>query len=76
MLRICPGYPTADGGEPWGLPARRRQSTCSPGKARPAPPPEQSAAWLNFPEAMLRLCPGYPTADGGEPWGLPARRRR
>ncbi|WP_148677617.1 hypothetical protein [Klebsiella oxytoca] len=65
MLRICPGYPTADGGKPV---ARARRV-----KRRPR---EQSAAWLNFPEAMLRICPGYPVADGGEWWGLPNRRRR
>ena len=27
--------------------------------ARQAPPPEQSAESLNFPEAMLRICPAY-----------------
>ncbi|HDX8991614.1 TPA: hypothetical protein RQO07_005473, partial [Klebsiella oxytoca] len=31
-------------------------------------PREQGAVRQNFPEAMLRICPGYPTADGGE-WG-------
>ncbi|EOE0251613.1 hypothetical protein ACJ8TM_005643, partial [Klebsiella oxytoca] len=31
-------------------------------------PRERGAVWQNFPEAMLRICPGYPTADGGE-WG-------
>ncbi|MBZ7573282.1 hypothetical protein FML02_15655 [Klebsiella oxytoca] len=76
MLRICPGYPTADGGEPWGLPARRRRSTCSPARRVKRRPRDQSAPWLNFPEAMLRICPGYPIADGGEWWGLPNRRRR
>ncbi|MCG2852986.1 hypothetical protein L5654_04860 [Klebsiella grimontii] len=39
-----------------GLPARRRPFTCSPGR-RFVPPREQSAKWLNFPEAMLRICP-------------------
>ena len=29
-------------------------------------PREQSAESLNFPQAMLRICPGYRTADGGE----------
>ena len=55
MLRICPGYRPADGGEPV---ARARRV-----KRRPR---EQSAESLNFPEAMLRICPGYRTADGGE----------
>ncbi|QGN38429.1 hypothetical protein [Klebsiella oxytoca] len=27
---------------------------------------EQRAEWVNFPEAMLRICPGYRPADGGE----------
>ncbi|PLM44693.1 hypothetical protein DDJ70_02140 [Klebsiella michiganensis] len=30
-------------------------------------PREQSAVRHNFPEAMLRICPGYGMADGGEP---------
>ncbi|MBZ7674614.1 hypothetical protein FML27_24445, partial [Klebsiella grimontii] len=34
---------------------------------------EQSAEWLNFPEAMLRICPGYRPTDGNEPV---ARARR
>ncbi|MBZ6728300.1 hypothetical protein DVB85_01995 [Klebsiella oxytoca] len=55
MLRICPGYRTADGNKPV---ARARRV-----KRRPR---EQSAESLNFPEAMLRICPGYRTADGGE----------
>ena len=76
MLRICPGYPTADGGE-WGSqtavnrggyrltdggePVARARRV----KRRPR---ERGAVRQNFPEAMLRICPGYPTADGGE-WG-------
>ncbi|AUV94812.1 hypothetical protein MC52_010220 [Klebsiella michiganensis] len=36
-------------------------------------PREQSAEWHNSPEAMLRICPGYHPADGGE---LVARARR
>ncbi|VUS81960.1 hypothetical protein SB6415_05348 [Klebsiella pasteurii] len=32
--------------------------TRSPGR-RSAPPGEQSAGWHHFPEAMLRICPGY-----------------
>ncbi|TXU97158.1 hypothetical protein D4M92_28460 [Klebsiella michiganensis] len=55
MLRICPGYRPTDGGEPV---ARARRV-----KRRPR---EQSAAWLNSPEAMLRICPGYRPADGDE----------
>ena len=55
MLRICPGYRIADGGEPV---ARARRV-----KRRPR---EQRAEWLNFPEAMLRICPDYWTTDGGE----------
>ena len=51
------GYRSADGGEPV---ARARRV-----KRRPR---EQGAVRQNFPEAMLRICPGYPTADGGE-WG-------
>ncbi|MBZ7710026.1 hypothetical protein FML32_08980 [Klebsiella oxytoca] len=58
-------YRPADGGVPVAR-ARRVQHR----------PRDQSAPWLNFPEAMLRICPGYPTADGGEWWGLPNRRRR
>ncbi|EPI2357958.1 hypothetical protein [Klebsiella michiganensis] len=46
MLRICPGYRPADGDE---YVARARRV-----KRRPR---EQSAAWLNSPEAMLRICP-------------------
>ncbi|MEQ4932203.1 hypothetical protein ABN147_11980, partial [Klebsiella oxytoca] len=65
MLRICPGYPTADGGEPWGLPARRRRSTCSPGKARPAPPPGPKCTVAEF-----------PGGDAAHLSGLPNRRRR
>ncbi|AWF36180.1 hypothetical protein CSC17_5610 [Klebsiella oxytoca] len=30
-------------------------------------PREQSAVRHNFPEAMLRICPGYGMADGGKP---------
>ncbi|WP_142465117.1 hypothetical protein [Klebsiella spallanzanii] len=30
-------------------------------------PREQSAEWQNFPEAMLRICPGYHPADSGYP---------
>ena len=51
------GYRSAAGGEPV---ARARR-----GKSRPR---AQGAVRQNFPEAMLRICPGYPTADGGE-WG-------
>ncbi|HDS6412394.1 TPA: hypothetical protein QHZ98_005224 [Klebsiella oxytoca] len=51
------GYRLTDGGEPV---ARARRV-----KRRPR---EQGAVRQNFPEAMLRICPGYPTADGGE-WG-------
>ena len=57
-LRLAP-YPgdrLADGGEPV---ARARRV-----KRRPR---EQSAEWLNFPEAMLRICPGDRPADGGNP---------
>ncbi|MBZ7708269.1 hypothetical protein FML30_29205 [Klebsiella oxytoca] len=59
------GYRSADGNEPVAR-ARRVERR----------PREQSAEWLNFPEAMLRICPGYPTADVGKSWWLPARRRR
>ncbi|MBZ7103174.1 hypothetical protein FMK55_06630 [Klebsiella michiganensis] len=55
MLRICPGYRPADGGEPV---ARARRV-----KRRPR---EQRAAWLNSPEAMLSICPGYWPTDGDE----------
>ncbi|MDM4129829.1 hypothetical protein QTP12_02290, partial [Klebsiella oxytoca] len=65
MLRICPGYPTADGGEPWGLPARRRRNTCSPGKARQAPPPGPKCTVAEF-----------PGGDAAHLSGLPNRRRR
>ncbi|TXU68218.1 hypothetical protein D4N05_25465 [Klebsiella oxytoca] len=51
------GYRLTDGGEPV---ARARRV-----KRRPR---ERGAVRQNFPEAMLRICPGYPTADGGE-WG-------
>ncbi|HDS8775709.1 TPA: hypothetical protein QHV38_001102 [Klebsiella michiganensis] len=56
MLRVCPGYRPADGGEPV---ARARRV-----KRRPR---EHSAEWLNFPEAMLRICPDYRPADECEP---------
>ncbi|PLO66515.1 hypothetical protein CWN49_20810 [Klebsiella michiganensis] len=36
-------------------------------------PREQRAEWHNFPEAMLRICPCYRPADGGEPVA-PVRR--
>ncbi|ELM1662715.1 hypothetical protein [Klebsiella oxytoca] len=36
-------------------------------------PREQSAEWHNFPEAMLRIYPGYQPADDAEPV---ARARR
>ncbi|MFB8472937.1 hypothetical protein ACFCX9_08075, partial [Klebsiella michiganensis] len=36
-------------------------------------PREKSAEWGNLPEAMLRICPGYRPAEGGEPV---ARARR
>ena len=65
MLRICPGYRTADGGEPVARARRVRRR-----------PREQRAEWLNFPEAMLRICPGYRTADGGEPVARARRVRR
>ncbi|UON97341.1 hypothetical protein [Klebsiella michiganensis] len=53
MLRIWPRYRIADGSEPV---ARARRI-----KRRPR---EQRAEWLNFPEAMLSICPGYRIADG------------
>ncbi|MDS7902600.1 hypothetical protein PTQ40_26875, partial [Klebsiella michiganensis] len=40
------------------------------------PPPGAEAAWLNFPEAMLRICPGYWPADGGEPVARARRVKR
>ncbi|MBZ7706531.1 hypothetical protein FML30_19955 [Klebsiella oxytoca] len=55
-------YRPADGGKPV---ARARRI-----KRRPR---DQSAPWLNFPEAMLRICPGYRPADGDE---TVARARR
>jgi len=48
-------YRIADVGEPV---ARARRV-----KRRPR---EQRAERLNFPEAMLRICPGYRLADGSE----------
>ncbi|AYZ16598.1 hypothetical protein EGY08_07835 [Klebsiella sp. FDAARGOS_511] len=65
MLRICPGYRIADGGEPVAR-ARRVERR----------PREQSAEWLNVPEAMLRICPGYRSADGDEPVARTAQRYR
>ena len=65
MLRICPGYRLADGGEPV---ARARRV-----KRRPR---EQTAERLNFPEAMLRICPGYQTTDGREPVARARRDKR
>ena len=65
MLRICPGYRLADGGDPV---ARARRD-----KRRPR---EQRAEWLNFPEAMLRICPGYRLADGGDPVARARRVKR
>ncbi|MDI3172616.1 hypothetical protein QK313_32680, partial [Klebsiella michiganensis] len=65
MLRICPGYRTADGNEPVARARRVRRR-----------PREQRAEWLNFPEAMLRICPGYRTADGNEPVARARRVRR
>ena len=65
MLRICPGYRLADGGEPV---ARARRV-----KRRPR---EQTAERLNFPEAMLRICPDYQTTDGREPVARARRDKR
>ncbi|WJD74050.1 hypothetical protein QRD21_19370 [Klebsiella michiganensis] len=56
MLRICPGYRPADGGEPVAR-ARRVERR----------PREHSAEWLSFPAAMLRICPDYRPADECEP---------
>ncbi|RFP48701.1 hypothetical protein DDJ66_07305 [Klebsiella oxytoca] len=56
MLRIWPGYRTADGNEPV---ARARRV-----KRRPR---VQSAEPLNFPQAMLRICSGYRTAANSPP---------
>ncbi|GKQ22971.1 hypothetical protein NUBL17187_07670 [Klebsiella michiganensis] len=50
MQCTCPGDRSADEGEPV---ARARRV-----KRRPR---EQSAEWPIFPEAMLRICPGYQT---------------
>ncbi|ENO4237596.1 TPA: hypothetical protein SMH05_003708 [Klebsiella oxytoca] len=55
MLRICPGYRMADGGEPVARAGALRR------------PREQRTARHNFPEAMLRICPGYGLADGSKP---------
>ncbi len=55
MLRICPGYRTADGGEPVARAGALRR------------PREQSAVRHNFPEVMLRICQGYWMADDGGP---------
>ncbi|MBZ7210155.1 hypothetical protein FMK66_22120, partial [Klebsiella michiganensis] len=59
------GYRPADGDEPV---ARARRV-----KRRPR---ERCAAWLNSPEAMLRICPGYRPADGGEPVARARRVKR
>ncbi|MBZ7498611.1 hypothetical protein FMJ36_11380, partial [Klebsiella michiganensis] len=37
---------------------------------------ERCAAWLNSPEAMLRICPGYRPADGDEPVARARRVKR
>ncbi|MEQ5051212.1 hypothetical protein ABN154_05200, partial [Klebsiella michiganensis] len=39
-------------------------------------PREQRAERLNFPEAMLRICPGYQTTDGGDPVARARRDKR
>ncbi len=65
MLRICPGYRLADGGEPV---ARARRD-----KRRPREPGAERG---NFPEAMLRICPGYRLANGGEPVARARRVKR
>ncbi|APM31701.1 hypothetical protein FMK60_17835 [Klebsiella michiganensis] len=65
MLRICPGYRLADGGEPVARARRVRRRPREPGAERG-----------NFPEAMLRICPGYRLADGGEPVARARRDKR
>ena len=52
MLRICSGYASS--------------AVCGPVARAGAlrRPREQNAAWLIFPEAMLRICSGYPPAEG------------
>ncbi|EMI7389233.1 TPA: hypothetical protein NIU89_000533 [Klebsiella oxytoca] len=70
------GYRPADGGESWGYRPADGNEPVARARRVKRRPREQSAEWLNFPEAMLRICPGYPTAEGGESWWLPARRRR
>ncbi|MBZ7502583.1 hypothetical protein FMJ34_03730 [Klebsiella michiganensis] len=65
MLRICPGYRLAGGGEPVARARRVKRRPREPGAERG-----------NFPEAMLRICPGYRLAGGGEPVARARRVKR
>ncbi|MBZ7670721.1 hypothetical protein FML27_04470 [Klebsiella grimontii] len=58
-----------------GLPVRRRRQSRSPGKASAATGESiRSLGRYGFPGAVLRTCPGYRSADGGEPVA-PVRRQ-
>ncbi|WP_230163659.1 hypothetical protein [Klebsiella oxytoca] len=58
-------FPGGDAAHLSGLPDRRRLRTRSPGKRSATR--EHSAEWHHFPEAMLRICPGYRIADVADP---------
>ncbi|QHS45450.1 hypothetical protein GW952_07490 [Klebsiella michiganensis] len=51
-------FPGGDAAHLSGLRVPGGLQSGSPGR-RSAPPPKESAEWQNFPEAMLRICPGY-----------------
>ena len=51
-------FPGGDAAHLSGLRVPGDLRSGSPGKAL-CPPPGESAEWQNFPEAMLRICPGY-----------------
>ncbi|HBM3059771.1 TPA: hypothetical protein LVL72_003046, partial [Klebsiella oxytoca] len=54
-------FPGGDAAHLSGLPDPQTAVNLQPGQGASRRPREQSAEWQNFPEAMLRICPGYQT---------------
>ncbi|HHT0274655.1 TPA: hypothetical protein ACTW87_000066 [Klebsiella oxytoca] len=62
-----------------GLRRKRLTRLRVPGNLRPgspAPPRKKSAEWQTFPEAMLRICPGYASSAACGPVARAGALRR
>ncbi|MBZ7704216.1 hypothetical protein [Klebsiella oxytoca] len=68
-------FPGGDAAHLSGLRVLSSLRPCSPGR-RFAPPPKKSAEWQYFPEAMLRICPGYASSAACGPVARAGALRR